>query len=306
MNLCQFIASVAAQYPVALSCRLLGLPRTSFYAWRARQAGRRTPSARARADGALTTRIRAIYAASHQTDGSPRVQAELRDARIRCGGKRVARLMRQAHLVACQRRRWSPRTTTADPQASPAPDRLERNFTATAPNQVWVSDITYVATGEGWLYLAVVLDLFSRKVVGWAMANHLRTELALDALEFALHRQQSRHADGPAGKRLIFHSDHGCQYTATAFRQRLQQAGIMSSMGSVGDCYDNAVAESCFATLKTELLYRHDWPTHADVRAAIFRYIEGWYNPRRRHSTLGYRSPDQFEQLYFHRQSIAA
>jgi putative transposase len=273
----------------------VGLPRASFYTWRAGQAGRQAPSARARADGALTDRIRAIHQESHGTYGSPRVHAELREEGVRCGGKRVARLMRQAQLVGCQRRRWAPRTTSADPHATAAPDRLARDFTAAAPNQRWVSDTTYVATAEGWLYLAVVLDLFSRKVVGWAMANHLRAELVLAALDLALHTRQP-----PQAAPLVFHSDHGTQYTATAFRQRLQTVGIVASMGSVGDCFDNAVAESFFGTLKVELLHRQAWPTRSAARSAIFRYLHAWYNPRRRHSTLGYVSPNQFESQFHH------
>ena len=304
MNLCSFVAVMTPHFPVALSCRLVGLPRASFYTWRARQAGRRAPSARARADGALTERIRTIHQASQGTYGSPRVHAELRGAGIRCGGKRVARLMRQGQLVGIQRRRRTPRTTLADPRATPAPDRLERDFTATAPNQRWVSDITYVATDKGWLYLAVVLDLFSRKVVGWATADHLRAELVLDALDLALHTRCPRLPTGaPTGG--VFHSDHGTQYTATAFRQRLEQVGLVASMGTVGDCFDNAAAESFFGTLKTELLHRQAWPTHAAARSAIFRYIHAWYNPRRRHSTLGYASPDQFER-HFHDPTAAA
>jgi putative transposase len=310
MNLCTFVAAMMPLFSVALSCRLVGLPRASFYTWRAQhtgqaglepgQAGCRASSARARADDALTARIRAIHQESRGTYGSPRVHAELRGAGVRCGGKRVARLMRAAQLVGVQRRRWTPRTTIADPHASAAPDRLARDFTATAPNQRWASDITYVATGEGWLYLAVVLDLFSRKVVGWATANHLRTELALDALDLALRTRQAHRTAA-----LVFHSDHGTQYTATAFRQRLEQVGFVASMGSVGDCFDNAVAESFFGTLKTELLHRQVWPSHAAAQTAIFRYIYAWYNPRRRHSTLGYASPDQFES-HFHTMTAAA
>jgi putative transposase len=185
-----------------------------------------------------------------------------------------------------------------DRQATPAPDRVERAFAPEqigAPNRLWVADITYVPTGEGWLYLAAVLDAFSRACIGWSMADHLRTELVVDAIELALARRRPAKDGG-----LVHHSDHGCQYTALAFGQRLQDAGIVPSMGSVGDCYDNAVAESFFATLKGELLDRHVWPTRAAARLAIFEYLEVWYNRQRRHSTLGYRSPAAFETRHHH------
>jgi putative transposase len=199
--------------------------------------------------------------------------------------------MRQRGLAGCHRRGQRPRTTVPDRHATPAPDLVERRFSAVAPNRLWVADITYVPTGEGWLYLAAVLDLFSRRVVGWAMADHLRTELVLAAVELAIVRRR------PAAG-LVHHSDRGCQYTALAFGQRLQEAGIAASMGSVGDAYDNAVAESFFATLKVELLHRKGWPTRAAARAAIFAYIEGWYNRQRRHSTLGYTSPADYEAAH--------
>jgi putative transposase len=216
--------------------------------------------------------------------------------RLRCARKRVARLMRQAGLAGGHRRSRRPRTTTPDRQATPAPDRVERAFAPEqigAPNKVWVADITYVATGQGWLYLATVLDAFSRHCVGWAMADHLRTELVLEAVELALARRRP-----PKGAGVVHHSDRGCQYTSLAFSQRLQDAGIVPSMGRVGDCYDHAVAERFFATLKGELLDRHVWPTRATARSAIFEYVEGWYNRQRRHSTLGYVSPVAFEQEY--------
>jgi putative transposase len=222
---------------------------------------------------------------------------------LRCGRKRVARLMRQAGLVGCHRRGRRPRTTTRDRQATPAPDRVARRFAPEqigAPNRLWVADITYVPTEEGWLYLATVLDAFSRHCSGWAMADHLRTELVLDAIDLAIARRRPATDAG-----LVHHSDQGCQYTALAFSQRLQAAGIVPSMGSVGDCYDNAVAESFFATLKGELLDRQTWPTRAAARSAIFAYIEGWYNRRRRHSTLGYLSPAAFETQYRRRVASA-
>jgi putative transposase len=280
----RFIAREEAHHPVALSCRVLGVSRAGYYAWRGRP-----PSARARADGELTAAIRAIFATSRGTYGSPRVHAELGDGGVRCGRKRIARLMRAAGLAGCHRPRRQPRTTRADPAATPTPDLVERAFRPAAPDRLWVADITYVPTGEGWLYLAVVLDAYSRKVVGWAMADHLRTELVLAATAMAVGAR--RPAPG-----LVHHSDHGCQYTSLAFGRRCAAAGIARSMGSVGDCFDNAVAESFFATLKAELVDRRPWPTRAAVRSAIFDYIEGWYNRRRRHSTLGYRSPAEFER----------
>ena len=288
MTCYRFIAAHAARHPVALSCRVLGVARSGYYAWRGR-----APSARARADDRLRERIRVIHQTSRGTYGSPRVHAELRAAGERCGRRRVARLMREVGLRGCHGRRRRVRTTTRDRQATPAPDRVRRAFAPPAlggPDRLGVADISYVATLDGWLYLAVVLDAFSRRVVGWAIADRLRTELVIDALVMAL-----RHRKPKAG--LIHHSDHGCQYTALAFGQRLQENGLVPSMGSVGDCFDNAVAESFFATLKVELLHRQVWPTRAAARLAIFEFIEVWYNRRRRHSTLGYATPTDYEAL---------
>ena len=293
MKCYRFIAAEEAHHAIASLCRVLGVARAGYYDWRARQPERGgAPSARARADGALLPHIRDIHTQSRGTYGAPRIHAELTDPagpyRLRCGRKRVARLMRQAGLAGCHRGGRRPRTTTPDRQAAPAPDRVERQFAPDqigAPNKLWVADITYVPTDEGWLYLATVLDAFSRRCIGWAMADHLRTELVLDAIEFAITRRHPG-KDAPWSG-LVHHSDHGCQYTSLAFSQRLQDAGIVASMGSVGDCYDNAVAESFFATLKGELLDREGWPTRAAARSAIFSYLEGWYNRQRRHSTLG-------------------
>ena len=288
-------------------CRVLGVSRSGYYAWGGPGGAGRPPSARARADGALTEHIHAIHAWSRGTYGSPRVHAELRDPqgpyRIRCGRKRVARLMRAAGLTGCQRGRRR-RTTVADPVAAPAPDLVDRQFTALAaagPNRLWVADISSVWTAQGWLYLAVVLDCFSRAVVGWAMADHLRTELVLAALDLALWRRRPARDAG-----LVHHSDRGCQYTALAFGQRLRDAGIAPSMGSVGDAYDNAVAESFFATLKGELLHRDAWPTRAAARSAIFAFLEGWYNRHRRHSALGYLSPARYEAAHYAALEVAA
>jgi len=283
VNCFRFIATVAAHHPVALSCRVLGVSRAGYYAWQGR-----APSAQARADEALTRVIHTIHRQNRGTYGSPRMHAELRATGRRCGRKRVARLMRQAGLTGCYRRRRQPRTTVTNPAATPAPNLVQRAFNPLAPDQLWLADITYVPTGEGWLYLATVLDAFSRRVVGWAMANHLRTELVLDALEMALGTRR------PAAG-LIHHSDRGCQYTSLAFGQRLVQAGLLPSMSRRANCWDNAVAESFFATLKGELVDRQPWPTRAAARLAIFDYIEGFYNRQRRHSTLGYVSPAAYE-----------
>jgi putative transposase len=288
MSCYRFIAAHAAQHPVALSCRVLGVSRSGYYAWR----GRAT-AARAQANAALTARITTIHRTSRGTYGSPRVHAEVRATGERCGRQRVTRLMRLAGLRGCHGQRRRLRTTQPDRQAVPAPDRVGRAFAPAligAPNRLWVADITYVATQEGWLYLAVVLDAFSRRLVGWAMTDHLRAEVVLAALAMALRQRQP-----PAG--LIHHSDRGSQYTSLAVGQRLQDAGILPSMSGVGSCYDNAVAEAFFASLKVELLHRQTWPTRAAAQLAIFDYIEVWHNRRRRHSTLGYATPLEYETL---------
>jgi putative transposase len=285
----RFIATVAADHPVALSCRVLGVSRAGFYAWR-----ERPPSARARADAELTAVIHRLHRESRGTYGSPRIHAELQARGRRHGRKRVARLMRQGALAGCQRRRRRPRTTVADPAAAPAPNLVQRHFDPLAPDRLWLADITYVPTEEGWLYLAAVLDAFSRRVVGWAMADHLRTEVVLDALEGAL--RQRRPAAG-----LVHHSDRGCQYTSLAFGRRLAESGLLPSMSRRGDCLDNAVAESFFATLKRELVDRPDrapWPDRAAARAALFDYVEIFYNRQRRHSTLRYLSPAAYEAAH--------
>ena len=265
-------------------CRALGVNRTSFHDWQ-----HRVPSDRALTDAWLTEKIKQIHADSDGTYGARRIHAELRlEHEIRVGRKRVERLMKAAGisgLVARKRRR----TTVRLPGVRVAADLLERDFRPEGPDQTWSADITYISTWEGFLYLAHVQDLFSRLIVGWSMADHLRSELVVDALEMALARRR------PA-RGLIHHSDQGCQYTAVLFTKRCAKAGIEVSMGSVGDCYDNAVCETFHASLKKEKIYRQSWPTRATARTAIFEYIEGWYNPRRRHSTLGYLSPIEFER----------
>jgi putative transposase len=277
MSACQ------ACFPIAPMARVLGVSKAGYHAWL-----HRSPSAHAEADAALLKRIRTIHAGSRQTYGAPRVHAELRASGERHGRKRVARLMRGAGLAGASHRRGGPVTTRRAKEACPAPDLVDRDFSATRPNQLWVADITFVPTLAGFLYLAVVLDAWSRKVVGWAMANHLRAELVLDALGMAVGQRQPRD--------VIHHSDQGSQYTSLAFGKRCKEAGVRPSMGSVGDAYDNAMCESFFGTLECELLARRRFASQAEARMACFSYIEGWYNPARLHSALGYRSPAIYEQ----------
>jgi putative transposase len=263
-------------------CRVLEVSASGYYAWR-----KRPLSARARADVELTAPIQVIHRESRGTYGAPRVHAELAAHGIRIGRKRVARLMRSLGIAGVSRRRQF-RTTVRDKTARPAPDLVDRDFRTAGPDQLWVADITYVPTGAGFLFLAVVLDAWSRRVIGWAMETHLRTELVLAALDMAV--AQRRPTD------VIHHSDQGCQSTAVAFGSRCREAGVRPSMGSVGDAYDNALCESFFATLECELLDRERFRTPAEARLAIFDFIEGWYNPRRRHSALGYLSPLAYER----------
>jgi len=270
-----------ASYPVAMVCRLLEVSTSGYYAWL-----KRSPSKRAREGAILSDRIRWIYLRSRSTYGAPRVYEELMDEGVRIGRKRVARLMRAAGLQGVSRRK-SVRTTARKPGALPAPDLVNRDFTADRPDQLWVADITCIRTWAGFLYLAVVLDAFSRRVVGWAMANHLRMALVLDALEMAIHQRK------PLA--VIHHSDRGSQYTSLAFGKRCREAGVRPSMGSVGDAYDNALCESFFATLECELLDRHTFRSRDQARSAVFEFIEGWYNPHRRHSSIGYRSLLKYE-----------
>ena len=269
-------------YRTATMCRLLDVSSSGYYAWR-----RRAPCARSCADQALTERIQAIHKRSRCTYGVPRVHAELAAEGVRVGRKRVARLMLGAGLAGVSRRK-GPRTTQRRKEARPAPDLVNRNFTADAPDRLWVADITYIPTWSGYLYLAVALDAFSRRVVGWAMAAHLRAELVLDALDMALYKRRPR--------AVIHHSDQGTQYTSVAFGGRCRQAGVRPSMGSVGDCYDNALCESFFATLECELLARHRFRTQSEARMKVFEFMEGWYNPHRRHSSLDYLSPIHYER----------
>lgn len=267
-------------HDVTRLCRSVGVSKSGFYAWRERE-----PSARAKSDADLLLKIHGIHEQSRMTYGVPRVHAVLRAEGVHVGRKRVARLMKCARLEGISRRRKYRSTRNRD--ARPAPDLLERKFVATSPNQVWVADITYVPTWAGFLYLAVVLDVYSRRIVGWAMEKHLRAELVIDALNMAVGQRQP--------STVIHHSDQGCQYTSVAFGLRCREVGVKPSMGSVGDAYDNAMCESFFATLECELLDRRRFKTHAEAEMAIFDFIEGFYNTHRIHSALDYRSPIDYE-----------
>lgn len=280
----EFVKEHQADFPVRAMCRVLGLSPSGYYAWL-----QRPPSVRSIENEELLGEIEQIHKDSRESYGRPRIYAELRDNGRIVNHKRVGRLMRVGGLRGVTRRRkW--RTTTRDKDARPAPDLVDRKFAATGPDQLWVADITYVPTGAGFLYLAVVLDVWSRRIVGWAMASHLRTTLVLQTLEMALGQRR------PTA--VIHHSDQGTQYTSIAFGLRCKQAGVRPSMGSVGDAYDNAMCESFFATLECELLGRTRFRTHVEARSAIFEFIEGWYNPRRRHSALGYESPMSYERRF--------
>ncbi len=282
-----------AVFSIAAMARVLGVSRAGFYAWMVRP-----PSARAVADGALLEQVRAIHRGSRETYGAPRVHAALRALGERHGRKRIARLMRSAGLVGASHRRGGPVTTRSDRETRPAPDLVDRDFSAKGPDRLWVGDITFIPTAAGFLYLAVVVDAWSRRVVGWSMANHLRTELVLDALEMAVTQRRPRD--------VIHHSDQGSQYTSLAFGSRCREAGVRPSMGSVGDAYDNALCESFFATLECELLARRRFCSQAEARMAVFSYVEGFYNPVRLHSALGYRSPITYEQEHRQAAAIAA
>jgi putative transposase len=274
-------------------CRLLKVSPSGFYAW-----DERPISARERADIALTARIHEIYRRSRETYGAPMIHAELADEYGMCvGRKRVARLMRAAGLRGATLRKFVVTTLSAG-QRPDVPDLVERRFYAERPNRLWVADATYVPTWSGFLYLAIVLDVFSRKVVGWAMENQLRTELMLAAIDMAITMRRPL--------QVIHHSDHGCQYTSYAFGKRCREAGIMPSMGTVGDAYDNAMAESFFATLEREVLNRRRFTSQVQAKMAIFDWLEGWYNPHRRHSSLGYRSPVNYERHALESEAVRA
>lgn len=273
-----------AVHDAAVACRVLGVSESGYHAW-----CRRRPSIRDVRDSQLTARIKAIHAMSDGTYGAPRIRAELAEVdRIRVGVRHVSRLMRKAGIAGVSRRRFC--TTTTRDGSPVSTDLVQRKFQADGPNKLWVADITYVPTWAGFLFLAVVIDVWSRKVVGWATANHLKTELVLAALDTAIAQRQ------PSA--VIHHSDHGTQYTSIAFGLRCKQAEVKPSMGSVGDPYDNALCESFFASLECELLDRYVFKSQSEARLAIFKYIEGWYNPHRRHSALDYQSPVNYERKH--------
>ena len=285
MTVYRLVEQEKANHPVRTLCRTLGVSPSGYYAWRDRG-----PSVHQQRDLELAVLVREAHRLGRGTYGAPRVHAELREAGEHVARKRVARLMREQDLAGVRRRRFVT-TTVADPAADPAPDLVGRDFTAPAPDRLWVADITYLPTRAGFCYLAAITDAFSRRVVGWSMATHMRTELITAALDMALTRRSP-------GQGLVHHSDRGSQYTSLAFGQRLRDAGIAPSVGAAGSCYDNAMAESFFATLEKELIDRSDWATPADARAAVFEYIEVFYNRIRRHSGTGYLSPAAFEERY--------
>ena len=291
MSSYRLIEAEKTSFPIQFMCRMLGVSRSGYYDWKDR-----APSRRSCEDAALTSEIREVHRRSRETYGSPRVHAELRALGTRCGRKRVERLMRQAGLQGCMRGRR--RGTTRRGKRAPAEDLVKRNFAATEVDRVWVADITYVATREGLLYLAFILDVHSRRIVGWAMEGHLRTEIVVNALQMAVWRRKP--APG-----LVHHSEQGVQYTALSFAERLREVGIQPSMGRTGSALDNAMAESFVSTLKTELVSRLEFPSRQAARTAIFEYLETFYNTRRLHSALGYRSPADFEEDRMREASVA-
>jgi putative transposase len=280
-----------ATQPVRVMCRLLQVSASGFYAWRDRPL-----SARRRADIGLSARIHEIYRRSKGRYGAPNIHAELKDDHdVHVGKKRVARLMRENGLKSIV----SPTsvvTTTPDVAVPANEDLVKRNFKADGPDQLWVADATYIPTWAGVIYLAIVLDVWSHKIVGWAIEDHLRTQLMLDALDMALAQRRP--------KNVIHHSDHGCQYTSYAFGKRCQEMNVMPSMGTVGDAYDNAMAESVFASLEKELLKHRRFKSKTEARIALFEWIEGWYNPHRRHSSIGRLSPNNFERRLLAGQAV--
>ena len=280
----RFIAEDKSRLPVRRKCHLAEMPRSTFYA-----SQDRPESKRERRNRYLLMFIKEVHVQSRRTYGSRRIYAELHKRHIRCSVNRIARLMRQHGIVAVQRRKYRP-TTDSKHDFPVAPDRLGRNFAATQRNRVWVADITYIPTDEGWLYLATEMDLYSHRIIGWSLSSRLARQLVLDALDLAIGQRRP-------GSGLIHHSDRGVQYACGDFQRLLKQHGMVASMSRKGDPYDNAVAESFFRTLKVELVYRRRFRTRAEAKAAIVEYIELFYNRRRRHSSLGYLSPCEFEEL---------
>lgn len=275
---------VASRWPVQVMCRVLKVTRSGFYAWL-----KRKPSARDRRNQQLLEKIRKVYAESRGLYGSPRACRALLIDGEAVSRNTVAKLMRAAKIRAKSRRRFVPRTTDSRHAKPIADNLLDRDFTASAPNQKWLADITYVPTDEGWLYLSAMLDAFSRKIVGWSMADHMETDLAADALKMAIEHRQ------PDGGKLLHHSDRGVQYASDDYQHLLEQSGITCSMSGRGNCYDNAMMESFFATLKTELIHQQKYATREQAKQSIFEYVEVFYNRKRLHSSLGYVSPESFE-----------
>ena len=288
----QFIEDRRDEFPVTRTCQMLDVSPSGYYAWRDRP-----PSAREMANQELYNKIETVYNESHGTYGSPRIYHELKD-QVPCSENRIARLMRLRGLRAKQSKRF--KTTTKRNKAHPvAPNLLKRDFVADRPNQKWLSDISYIPTQEGWLYLAAILDLYTRGIVGWAMSDRMTSDLTINALEMALHQRQPE-----AG--LIHHSDQGSQYTDQAYQAMLKDHGIRASMNGVGTWYDNAPMESFFGTLKSERVYDHLYHTRAEAKTDVFFYIESFYNRHRRHSALGYLSPQAYEQLFHERERTSA
>jgi putative transposase len=274
------------QFPVDQMCRVLDVSRSGYYAWQSRQG--QPPSARVSMRQELVEKIRDVHRESREVYGSPRVYQELKAQGESVCENTVAKVMKDNGIRSVVRRKFRVKTTDSSHAHAIAPNVLERNFQQDLPNQAWAADITYVPTAEGWLYLSMVIDLCSRKVVGWAMADHLRAELCTEALEMALARRKP-------GEGLIHHSDRGVQYACNDYRELLEEHGIQCSMSGRGDCYDNAVVESFFKTLKTELVYQQEYQTREEAKRSIFEYVEVFYNRRRRHSSLGYLSPGEYE-----------
>jgi putative transposase len=287
----RLVDELRAHHAVSLACSVLKVTRQGYYAWRRRQL---EPGPRRRADGIYCGAILRVYQRSRETYGAPRITDRLRlDEGIRIGKKRTARLMAELGIAGVSRGRRRPRTTIPDQTAAPAPDRLARDFSATRPDEKWCADITYVPTREGYLFVAVVTDCFSRRIVGWSMRDNLEAELVADAAAMAVCRRRPEPG-------VVHHSDRGSQYSSRLVGRTLRDARILPSMGSVGDPWDNALQESAIGTLKAELVDRHDFVSRTQARLAIFDYIENFYNPIRAHSSLGSLSPDEYEAAYHH------
>lgn len=292
----QFIAMHRQSYPVRAMCAVLGVSPSGYYAWRGRRRSRRS-----REDEALLAQLQALHQASRQVYGSPKLHQALRRQGIRCSRKRVIRLMRQAGMRA-KRQRCYKRTTQRNRNHTAAPNQLQQRFQAPAPNRVWLSDITLIATQEGWLYLAVVMDLFSRRIIGWSMAERMTEALTQQALRMAIRQRSPLLGNKEA--QLLHHSDQGSQYTSRNYQALLAQHGLTVSMSSTGNCYDNAPPESFFASLKTELVYHQRYQTRQQAKTELFAYMEGFYNRQRIHGALGYLSPAEYERHWYSTASM--